>query len=86
MKLYSSDSFATVYKESLLDLFNSPEFVTKPRDLNIKENINVALEIKNPLLSIYSNKRRGSQTKYIVAELLWYFLWRDDVDFISEYT
>jgi len=85
MRIYSGDSFAEVYSQSLNDLYLNPQFETKPRGMKIKENLQVSLEIKNPLLSMYENERRGSQNKYVAAELLWYFLGRNDVEFISKY-
>lgn len=85
MRIYSGDSFAEVYSQSLNDLYINPQFETQPRGMKIKENLQVSLEIKNPLLSLYDNERRGSQNRYVAAELLWYFLGRNDVDFISKY-
>ena len=85
MRIYSGESFADVYSQSLNDLYLNPQFETQPRGMKIKENLQVSLEIKNPLLSLYDNERRGSQNKYVAAELLWYFLGRNDVEFISEY-
>lgn len=85
MRIYSDDSFAKVYEKSLRELLYSPEFVSKPRELKINESLNVTLEIKNPLLSTYGNIRRGSQDKYIAAELLWYFAGRNDVAYIKKY-
>lgn len=85
MRIYSADSFASVYEKSLRELLYSPEFVSKPRELKINESLNVTLEIKNPLLSTYDNIRRGSQDKYIAAELLWYFAGRNDVEYIKKY-
>jgi hypothetical protein len=34
---------------------------------------------------LYDNQRRGSQLRYISAEFLWYFLGRNDVEFIKKY-
>lgn len=85
MRVYSGQSFAEVYQKSLKDLYENPEYSSNPRGLQIKENMGVVLEIENPILSLYSNKRRGSQKKYIAAEFLWYFSGRNDVEFISEY-
>lgn len=85
MRIYSGESFADVYEKSLRDLFNNPDHSSNPRGLQIKENMGVVLEIENPMLSLYANKRRGSQKKYIAAEFLWYFSGRNDVEFISEY-
>jgi thymidylate synthase len=85
MRVYSGQSFAEVYQKSLKDLYENPDYSSNPRGLQIKENIGVTLEIENPMLSLYSNNRRGSQKKYIAAEFLWYFSGRNDVEFISEY-
>lgn len=85
MRVYSGESFSDVYRDSLFDLFHTPDFETNPRGLRIKEDLNVALVINNPILSIYQNDRRGSQLRYIAAELLWYFLGRNDVEFISKF-
>jgi thymidylate synthase len=85
MRIYSGDSFAEVYSMSLNDLYINPQFETSPRGMKIKENLQVSLEIKNPLLSLYDNDRRGSQNKYIAAELIWYFMGKNDTDFIIKY-
>jgi thymidylate synthase len=85
MIVYSGQSLAEVYRKSLKDLYENPDYSSSPRGLQIKENIGVTLEIENPMLSLYSNERRGSQKKYIAAELIWYFSGRNDVEFISEY-
>jgi thymidylate synthase len=85
MKIYSAENFSEVYQSSLNDLWNGPEFSSSPRGLNIQENLGVVLEIGNPLSSLYLNERRGSQLRYIAAELVWYFLGRNDVEFISKY-
>jgi len=85
MKVFKGETFAEVYKDSLIDLYNNAQYETRPRDLAVKENLKVALEFSDPISSIYNNDRRSSQYKYIAAELLWYFLGRDDVEFISKY-
>lgn len=85
MNTYRSDTFAGVYKESLFDLFTFPEYTTSPRGMEIKENCNVALIIDDPLSCLYSNPVRSSQFKYISAELLWYFMGRNDVEYISKF-
>ena len=85
MLVYQGPDFSTVYRESLTDLMKNPEYDTRPRDLNIKENTNVALVIENPLSCLYTNETRSSQKKYIAAELLWYFMGRNDTAFIQEY-
>ena len=85
MRVYSGQTFAEVYENSLKDLYSDPEYTSSPRGLEIKETTGVSLEILNPISSLYSNERRGSQSKYIAAELVWYFLGRRDVSFISKF-
>jgi thymidylate synthase len=85
MKLYRHKDFATLYQMSLIELMQDPEFETKPRDLKIKENTHVTLILENPASCLYDNQQRSSQRRYIAAELVWYFLGRNDVDFIRNY-
>lgn len=85
MRVYKGETFADVYSESLNDLLNNPDFESSPRGMACKEVINTTLIIKNPILGTYGNDKRGSQYKYIAAELLWYFLGRNDVKFIKKY-
>lgn len=86
MKVYKSHNFSDIYKEALFDLIKYPEYETKPRNLKIKENLNVCLILENPISCLYKNNIRSSKLKYISAELLWYFLGRNDVDFIKKYS
>lgn len=85
MRVYTANDFSEVYSLSLKDLYLNPEYSSSPRGMSIKENLGVTLEILNPLSSLYENSRRGSQLKYIAAETIWYFLGRNDADFISKY-
>ena len=85
MLTYRSETFAEAYKDSLTDLLTFPEYVTRPRDMEIKENCDVALVIEDPLSCLYENPVRSSQFKYISAELLWYFMGRNDVEYISKF-
>lgn len=85
MKIYRDLNFSNLYRESLRDLMKNPEYEIKPRDLRIRENTNVALVLEDPLSCLYLNESRSSQTRYIAAELLWYFMGRNDVEFIKRY-
>lgn len=85
MRIYRGTTFADVYRESLSDLLNNPDFESSPRGMACKEIINATLIIENPIINTYSNDRRGSQYKYIAGELLWYFLGRNDVAFIEKF-
>ena len=85
MKVFRGDGFADVYKQALYEVNNNPEYVSSPRGLMCKELTDVALVIENPLLSLYKNKRRSSQKKYIAAEILWYASGSNTVEWISKY-
>jgi len=79
------ENFADVYRRSLMYLMSDKNSQTSARGLETKEITNMTMVIENPLSSLYSNPVRGSQKKYIAAELMWYFLGRDDVNFIQDY-
>lgn len=85
MRVYKGETFANAYKNALSDVLNNPQYETSPRDMLIKEVTGASLVIQNPEECLYKNYRRGSQLKYIAAELLWYFSGRNDVGFISRF-
>jgi thymidylate synthase len=85
MVIYQANTFAGVYEELLYDLMTEPEYVTQPRDMKINEMCDVSLVIENPLSCLYTNPFRSSQSKYIAAEFLWYFMGRNDVEYISKF-
>jgi thymidylate synthase len=85
MKVFSSETFADSYKALLTDLMSIDTKENSARSLLTREIIDGCVEIKNPLNCMYLNKARSSQFRYIAAEFMWYFLGRNDVDFIKEY-
>ena len=85
MKVYSKETFAEAYQAMLADLMGPEGQESNPRSSSTKEIVDVCIEIQNPMLSLYKNKIRSSQSKYIAAEFMWYFLGRNDVKFISRY-
>lgn len=85
MTYYQSNNFAEIYQAILVDLQDSPEYITQPRDMKINENCDVSIVLEDPLSCLYQNSVRSSQYKYIAAEFLWYFLGRRDVEYISKY-
>jgi thymidylate synthase len=84
MIVFKSESFAECYKDSLTYLFEHGA-ENEARGTRSKELLDVALEISDPAKCLYLNKARGSQKKYIAAELLWYYMGRNDVKFISKW-
>ena len=85
MKIYQGNSFASVYRDLLNDLLNSPEYTCSPRGMEIREITDCALVIENPVFAMYENERRSTQEKYIAAEFLWYFAGRNDLSFIERF-
>lgn len=85
MRVYEGNTFADVYSKILKDISINPEYVSAPRGLLIKEITNAAITINDPAHCLYKNNRRGSQLKYIAAELVWYFTGRNDIGFISKF-
>jgi len=85
MRLYQGDNIAIIFEEVLEDLWFSPDFVTSPRGMEVKEIRDCSMEIKNPMLNIYKNKHRSSPVKYIAAEILWYFARTNNPTYIEQY-
>jgi len=85
MKIYRGKYIADLYKDILTDLLNNPEYISNPRDMEVKEILNCIIEVQEPNMNLYKNKIRGSKEKYIAAELLWYFSGTRNVDFIEKY-
>jgi thymidylate synthase len=86
MRIYKGKTFAEAYSNSLADLYNNSEYETNPRGMKIKENLGTVLEIEDPRSCLYNNRRRSSQFRYIAGELLWYFLGKNDVEYISKFS
>ena len=85
MKIFEGEGFAEAYKKALNEVYHNPDYELSPRGMKCKELSDSALVIKNPLLSLYNNKRRSSQLKYIAAEILWYASGSNTVEWISQY-
>lgn len=85
MRTYKGETFADAYATALNDVLYNPEYITSPRGMKIFEVTNAALVIEDPRYSLYENKRRSSQFKYIAGELIWYFTGRNDTEFITKF-
>jgi thymidylate synthase len=84
-KSIKGNTFADCYKDLLQSLLENPEYTCAPRGMQINEITDLSFTIADPISCLYDNKRRGSQEKYIAAELLWYFSGRRDLEFIQKY-
>lgn len=85
MKIYRGQYIAQLYRDILNDLLNAPEYISKPRDMEVRETINCIIEVQEPNKNMYLNEARSSQEKYIGAEMLWYFSGTDKSTFIEQY-
>ncbi len=85
MKIYKGTYIAHIYRDILNDLLNNPEYISNPRDMEVREIINCIIEVQKPNMNMYHNEIRGSQQRYIGAELLWYFSGSDKASFIEKY-
>jgi len=79
-------SFASAYRNLLEDVWNKYDFITSPRDLEIKEIQNYSLTITNPLNNCFTNKVRSVDLKYLSGELIWYFTGDNSLEFISKFS
>jgi hypothetical protein len=60
---YQDRDFSQIYEAILHDLAYSPEYITKPRDMVIKENCDVSIVLEDPTSCLYTNPLRSSQFK-----------------------
>lgn len=84
MLVFKGKTFADVYAESLKSVMENG-IENGARGTVSKEHLNVALVVEDPRSCLYENSARSSKFKYISAELLWYYLGRNDVEYISKY-
>jgi len=85
MKVYKEKYVTDAYKNILKDLLNNPEYISKPRGMEVKEIRDCIIEIKNPMINLYKNKHRSSPKKYYGAELLWYFSGTNNPTYIEQH-
>lgn len=79
MKLIEGNSFAEVYEQAMDLLFNNYEYASKPRGLEVRECLNVALCIKDPCKNLfkYEDKSLTLLTGYVKKEMCLYLLGSD---------
>lgn len=86
MHKIKAKTFAEAYTKCLDVLINNPDYETSPRGLKINEILNAVIEIEDPTQNLFINSHRKFPVKYLAGELLWYFLGRNDLKFISKYS
>ncbi len=85
MRCYEANDIAFIYEHVLWELKNDPDYTASPRGMEVREIRDCSMEIKNPMLNIYTNKHRSSKLKYIAAELLWYFSGTNNPTYIEQH-
>jgi thymidylate synthase len=67
-------------------IFNDPDYVISPRNIETKEWINVQVKIKNPYNRLVTNVHRNMSLKYAFGEWLWYLSASESVKPIAYYS
>jgi len=81
-----SNTFADIYKQLLENIYNNPDYISSPRGMKIKESTNIEIVLTDPTSNLFYNEYRSPKLEYLYPELLWYFLGRNDLSFISKYS
>lgn len=84
MKSY--ENFTEAYLDIVKDLNDSPQFISSPRGMKVKEIIGYQFRINNPRDRIPYVSERELSIHYLVAELLWYLSGNDSTEWISNYS
>jgi len=85
MKIQGS-TFAEIYEQLIKSIYLNPEYISSPRGMKIKEQTNLEITLTDPTSNLFTNVHRSPNPNYLYPELLWYFLGRNDLDFISNYS
>ena len=85
MRYYKEQNIHIAFKKILDDLWNDPDYIAAPREMEVREIRDCSIEIKNPMKNIYTHPIRSSPLKYIAAEILFYFSGTNNPGFIENY-
>lgn len=77
-------TFADALHSILFELNKKEDTIVK--NTKTKEILNYSFTLTNPLSCLFQNEEHSSKLKYIAGETCWYFLKRNDVEFISKYS
>lgn len=74
MTYVKADSFAELYKKVMTHVYETPDFKTRPRGMNIHECLDVMMELTNPYSNLFKceDKKLTLQTGYLKKELSLY--------------
>lgn len=85
MKYIKADTFAELYTKVMDQIYNNPDYITSPRGLKIKECLNVAMELTNPLSNLFrcEDKSLTLATAYLKKEMALYLAAKNDSDLFA---
>lgn len=79
-------SFTTAYYDLLSDVSKDPDYVSRPRGLEVKEKLCYKFKVNDPLDRLPYLRGRNYSLSYFVAESLWYLAGMNETDWISRYS
>ncbi len=86
MKTIKGENMNELFYNACNELYNNFQFETKPRNMKIKELINVSLILKDPRKRIITFPARSLSLKYLAGELAFYFTGSNKLKFIAHYS
>lgn len=84
MLVFKGKTFAQAYHTAISSLMVTGK-VNHARGTTSKEYLDTCIVVEDPRQCLYTNPVRGSQNKYLAAEFLWYFMGRNDVQYIAKH-
>lgn len=79
-------SFTKSYSKILKDVYEIPDHISRPRDLEVRESLCYRFVLNNPLDRLPYLTGRNYSICYFVAESLWYLAGLDSTEWISAYS
>jgi len=86
MRTIKGNNMNELFYNACNELYNNYQFETRPRDLKIREIINVSLVLKDPRKRIVTYPQRSLSLKYLAGELAFYFSGSNKLKFIGHYS
>jgi thymidylate synthase len=87
MSLYvEARSFAEAYSEILRAVIEDPDSSCSPRGSGVRELICPTIRILDPTDRLFESAVRSTPMRYLAGEFLWYFLARNDLEYVSEFS
>ena len=80
------DNFTECYINLIDKVYRSPEYISSPRGMKVKEVLGCTFKIKDPRARIPYVADRKFSIEYMVAELLWYLSGDNSTEWISNYS